>query len=657
VFWSSASLWFIHELVMDGSFVIDGEGAEVEQSFLHNSSRNVYPVRYRAQAFLLTYLAYVCFHLTRKVPSVVKSTMHPLSATGASAFDAETDPGWAPFNQDLVPFRVSQEGLEAKGAVEELWNGEFQCNSSFFTNNDPCKTYVNNHEVFIILSEDCPLDGFPKCWTMEREKKILYAQGYGGDIPAKGGHNDAADYIHWKKKGNSSASFERYDRLETRPKTLDGGVLLGLLDSVFLGSYTVGLFVSGYVGDRVDRRYFLTVGMLGSSLATLLLGAAYRWKIHSLNYFIVINVIFGLFQSIGWPTVLGIMGAWFGHESRGLILGIWNSHTSVGNILGSTITAASVDLGMHHEDWPLGFEIPGLIMMFCGVAVFVLLIPRPSSVGLPSLSQEGTHGSRQLQNVDSFNLADIEIRGQAQEQPLLDDGGNDINEDEQEEEERSGQAAQRHKSGGGFLSSLAIAAQIPGLVSFALSLMFCKLCAYSLLYWGPYYLSSIGFSSASAGYLCSFFDVGGVAGGIVAGLLSDLTGSSAAVAFVFQLCGIPAMAYYYYSTSRIGPDVEANVVLMMMVGFFVNAPYALITTAVSADLGSQVKGDAKLLSLVSGIIDGTGSFGAMVQGVLVGTLSSTSWASVWHFLMVAQGLSALMVTRLVFRDWQRGSFR
>ena len=30
-----------------------------------------------------------------------------------------------------------------------------------------------------------------------------------------------------------------------------------------------------------------------------------------------------------------------------------------------------------------------------------------------------------------------------------------------------------------------------------------------------------------------------------------------------------------------------NIVLMMMSGFFVNGPYALITTAVSADLGTH----------------------------------------------------------------------
>jgi len=54
-----------------------------------------------------------------------------------------------------------------------------------------------------------------------------------------------------------------------------------------------------------------------------------------------------------------------------------------------------------------------------------------------------------------------------------------------------------------------------------------------------------------------------------------------------------------------------NVVMLTVVGFLVNGPYALITTAVSADLGTHhsLEGNAKALATVSAIIDGTGSIG------------------------------------------------
>ena len=49
----------------------------------------------------------------------------------------------------------------------------------------------------------------------------------------------------------------------------------------------------------------------------------------------------------------------------------------------------------------------------------------------------------------------------------------------------------------------------------------------------------------------------------------------------------------------------------MATGALVNGPYALITTAVSADLGTHksLRGNARALATVTAIIDGTGSIG------------------------------------------------
>lgn len=54
-----------------------------------------------------------------------------------------------------------------------------------------------------------------------------------------------------------------------------------------------------------------------------------------------------------------------------------------------------------------------------------------------------------------------------------------------------------------------------------------------------------------------------------------------------------------------------NMVLLVVVGVLVNGPYALITTAVSAELGthSSIEGNSKALATVTAIIDGTGSLG------------------------------------------------
>lgn len=65
----------------------------------------------------------------------------------------------------------------------------------------------------------------------------------------------------------------------------------------------------------------------------------------------------------------------------------------------------------------------------------------------------------------------------------------------------------------------------------------------------------------------------------------------------------------------------------------------------------SLKGDAKLLASVTGIIDGTGSVGAAIQGVLISYISSHwSWTAVFYALICCSVTSALMLTRLFVRE-------
>lgn len=110
--------------------------------------------------------------------------------------------------------------------------------------------------------------------------------------------------------------------------------LFGILDSFYLFSYAIFMFLSGYLAERIHLRYFLSFGMIFSGIFTYLFGLAFYYNIHSLYYFIVIQILTGLFQTTGWPAVVAAVGNWCPKESRGLTFGIWNSHTNLGNMLG-----------------------------------------------------------------------------------------------------------------------------------------------------------------------------------------------------------------------------------------------------------------------------------------------------------------------------------
>ncbi|KAB1210865.1 putative glycerol-3-phosphate transporter 1 [Morella rubra] len=392
----------------------------------------------------------------------------------------------------------------------------------------------------------------------------------------------------------------------------DGTALLGELDVAFLSVYAVGMYFSGHLGDRVDLRIFLTVGMVGTGLFTSLFGVGYWANIHIFWYYLVVQMIAGLFQSTGWPSVVAVVGNWFGKNKRGLIMGIWNAHTSVGNIAGSLIASALLSYG-----WGWSFVVPGLMIAFMGMVVFLILPVNPQSVGA-DIGYDDVHSPRKI--------------GEGVAQPLLES-----------------ETVVKEKAVG-FIEAW----KIPGVAPFALCLFFSKLVAYTFLYWLPFYIShtaidGVYLSSSTAGNLSTLFDVGGVFGGILAGHISDRLNARAITAASFMYCAIPAL-FFYRSYGHI--SLTINIILMFITGLFVNGPYALITTAVSADLGthSSLEGNSRALATVTAIIDGTGSVGAAIGPLITGYISSTSWTAVFTMLMAAALIAGLLLTKLVVAE-------
>lgn len=156
-------------------------------------------------------------------------------------------------------------------------------------------------------------------------------------------------------------------------------------------------------------------------------------------------------------------------------------------------------------------------------------------------------------------------------------------------------------------------------------------------------------SDEMSGKLSTLFDVGGVLGGILAGHISDRLNARAITAASFMYCAIPAL-FFYRSYGHV--SLTINIALMFITGMFVNGPYALITTAVSADLGthSSLNGNSRALATVTAIIDGTGSVGAAIGPLLTGYISAKSWSAVFEMLMVAALIAGLFLTKLVIAE-------
>uniref|UniRef100_A0A8C8FUC6 Major facilitator superfamily (MFS) profile domain-containing protein n=1 Tax=Oncorhynchus tshawytscha TaxID=74940 RepID=A0A8C8FUC6_ONCTS len=365
--------------------------------------------------------------------------------------------------------------------------------------------------------------------------------------------------------------------------------LLGAMDYSFLCAYAVGMFLSGIIGERLPIRLYLTFGMLMSGLFTCLLG-----------FYIFVQVANGLVQTTGWPSVVTCIGNWFGKGRRGLIMGIWNSHTSVGNILGSLIAGYWVS-----SNWGLSFIVPGLIIAAMGIICFLFLIEREYCyvIGWRKLllPQDNSSVSVPVQQV-------VVVKSESEPSAIS------------------------------FMGAL----RIPGVIEFSLCLLFAKLVSYTFLFWLPLYITKTAHLDAKkAGDLSTLFDVGGIVGGILAGVISDKLGKRATTCAVMLLLAAPILyGFSMISEFGLGPTIG----MLLVCGGLVNGPYALITTAVAADLGTHksLKGNARALSTVTAIIDGTGSVGAAIGPLLAGVLSSQGWDQVFYMLMAADFLALLV---------------
>ncbi|XP_076339281.1 sugar phosphate exchanger 3-like isoform X3 [Tachypleus tridentatus] len=409
--------------------------------------------------------------------------------------------------------------------------------------------------------------------------------------------------------------YEQWNKRHMFEDNYDASFFLGTLDTIFMVSYSVGLFFSGALGDRFDLRKVLAIGMWFSAIMTFLFGTVSGWlNIYNYYWYLVFWMLGGLAQSSGWPCVIAIIGNWFGKSSRGLVTGLWGASPSVGNIIGAYTVASVLHFGFEYA-----FLVPASLMFSCGIVVYFSIIPSSRDVGLP------------------------EIEDKSDKEPLL--GTSNIVTDTVSSDSK--ESLSRPDA-----VSFSYAVFIPGVIPYSLSYACLKMVNYSFFFWLPYYLQSkYGWSEAEADRLSVWYDVGGIVGGVVIGLASDKLGVRSPVMGIMLLFSPVSLLIYRAS----GPDKLINAVLMSICGFFISGAANLISTAIAADLGKEkeLSGNKEALATVTGIVDGTGSAGAAVGQLLVPLLQrDLGWNSVFCLFMVMTIVSLLCIIKIIIRDIQ-----
>lgn len=293
----------------------------------------------------------------------------------------------------------------------------------------------------------------------------------------------------------------------------------------------------------------------------------------------------GYAQSTGWPGATRAMAEWTDDSNRRRVMALWCTCYQVGGIAASAGAAWLLRFG-----WRSAFYGPAVLLAV--VAVLVLL-GLPSGAGSPTASEHSNDDDRKLRR-DAMRAA---------------------------------------------LSS-------PTLWCFGASYFAIKLIRYSLLFWLPYYLSDdLAYSSSSAGYLSTAFEVGGIVGVVGTGLFTHRSrGVSRPALSAGMLVALAAMIVLYTKIAPLG--VAANALGLALIGFFLFGPDSLLSGAVAQDAGG-----AHAAATATGLVNGVGSLGAILQGALNAWVSRVyGWHAVFFSFVTFSIVAALALVPTLAKD-------
>lgn len=345
---------------------------------------------------------------------------------------------------------------------------------------------------------------------------------------------------------------------------------LGTIGSVYLVAYTLGQFATGALGTRLGPRVLLLLGMTLSIAANVGFGLS-----NSLESFIVLMALNGLVQATGWSGGVGTMANWFRRSERGTVMGFWATNFQVGGVVANTLAAWVLG------KWGFRYSFFTGALVLLAVQVFFVFNQRdkPEDLGLPPVD------------------------------------------DRDEPKEGDDQGLSRKA----WTNVLLV-----GVFYF-----FVKFIRYSLWSWAPFFLErNFGLKGDDAGYLSTVFDLAGVAGVVVTGLLSDRFYKSrrAGVSLLMMIVMLLSCVLLWVGG---GVSVTLFAVCLGLVGFTLYGPDALMSGAGAMDIGSR-----RGAVLAAAVINGMGSVGSVVQELVIGRLYDTGKGNLGPIFLLLLAASA-----------------
>ena len=109
---------------------------------------------------------------------------------------------------------------------------------------------------------------------------------------------------------------------------------LGTLDMLFLICLAVSYLIFGEFAKKMEIKNFLSIGLIPASILFLSFPVMDLYNVREPALILIVTCLNGLVQACIWPSLIAVMGNWFGKGNRGLLMGIWACNANFGNIIG-----------------------------------------------------------------------------------------------------------------------------------------------------------------------------------------------------------------------------------------------------------------------------------------------------------------------------------
>jgi phosphoglycerate transporter family protein len=355
---------------------------------------------------------------------------------------------------------------------------------------------------------------------------------------------------------------------------------LGVVVSLFSVIYGGGKFINGYLSDRSNARYFMTIGLVGSAIVNIFMGFG-----SSIFYFSIFWAINAWFQSMAWPPCGRLLTHWFAPKELGTKWGLWNSSHQIG---GAAIFILAGILIVNFG-WRTAFFVPAGFALLVSFVLFNRLRDTPSSLGLPSV--EVYKGIAERDDDEDY-LTDKELIYRVLSNKLL--------------------------------------------WYVCIGNMFLYIVRIGVFTWAPTFLKELkGSSILTSGWQTAGFEIGGLFGGLCAGWLSDKVfhGRRGPVSVIYMIALVLALLYFWKVPHG---HVALNALSMVAVGFMVYGPQVLVGVA-AADFSSK-----KAVGMATGLTGVFGYIGGAISGIGVGYIADNwGWDGGFMFFILCAMLGAV----------------